>query len=179
MTNSIKQNLGHSKKLIIATEVTCVFKFKHNPIYQFSEDLRCFNVLSERELKLVSVGNCLGFNIAGRFKSKSFIEKNLIRLKERKYITEEMILLAVCRKFECTEADLMGRSTKNDLSFARVIWVEMVYKYITNNLREVARKTGRSSHSHASDYLAKVVTFEIQSRVFVNSRNWVEAEINK
>jgi hypothetical protein len=179
MTNSIKQTLGNSKKITISTEVTCVFKFKHNPIYQFTEDIRCFNVVSEKELKLVSVGNCLGFNIAGRFKSKTYIEKNLIRLKDKKVITEEMILSAVCRKFECTEGDLMGRSTKNDLSFARVIWVEMVYKYITSNLREVARKTGRSSHSHASDYLAKVITYEIQSRSFVNSKNWVEAEINK
>jgi len=179
MTNSIKQNLSNSKKLIISTEVTCVFKYKHNPIYQFSEDLRCFNVVSERELRLVSVGNCLGFNIAGRFKSKSYIEKNLIRLKEKKVITEEMILSAVCRKFECTEWDLLGRSTKNDLPFARVIWVEMVYKYITSNLREVAKKTGRQSHSHTADSLNKVITFEIQSRAFVNSRNWIEAELNK
>jgi len=51
------------------------------PNYKFSSCGKCFNVLRGKEIKETVIGYTVGFCINGKFKSKLFLRKHLVKIK--------------------------------------------------------------------------------------------------
>lgn len=61
------------------------YRLKGNHKYQWTKCGKLFNVKSERELKQVYVSRCLGYYIDGKFKSLTYLRKELERIPKKEY----------------------------------------------------------------------------------------------
>jgi hypothetical protein len=67
--------------MLISTNYNLVWEYSPAPHYQFTQTGKCFNVKTGKEIKRTLVGYTEGFCLNGKFKSLSYIRKNLTKIK--------------------------------------------------------------------------------------------------
>ena len=65
----------------ISVNYTLVWQLSFTKNYQFTENGKCFNVKTGKELKQSYNGGSIGYNIHGKFKSLSYLRKHLQKIK--------------------------------------------------------------------------------------------------
>ncbi len=68
----------------ISINYTLVWQLSYDNKYQWSKCGKCFNVKTGRELKKVYQSGCVGYNINSKFKSLTFLKKNLVKINKVK-----------------------------------------------------------------------------------------------
>lgn len=72
--------------IVISVHYTCKYRIKFAPNYVFTTCGLCYNTKSGRIIKQVYNSNCIGYTINGKFKSLTFLRKNLEKItKEKEY----------------------------------------------------------------------------------------------
>jgi hypothetical protein len=162
MTNTTSKitNIRTTKTLIVSSEIGCVYRYKHNQyhFYQFTKDWRCFNILTEKELNLVSPNNgrCFGFNIGGKFISLTKIKQNVEPIKTHKVrATADDVFTLVCKRFNTTTSQLKGKSRQNDLDLARQILAMLLYEFVVRSKKVVAALMNRKSMDSTFELIEK------------------------
>lgn len=148
-----------TKTLIVSSEIGLVYMYKHNQLknYQFTKDFRCFNILTEKELNLVSPnGRCFGFNIGGKFVSLSKIKSNVEPIKTHKVrATANDVFSLVQKRFNVTASQLKGKSRQNDLDLARQILAMLLYEFVVRSKKVVAALMNRKSMDSTFELIEK------------------------
>ena len=65
----------------ISITYSLIWELKTHPEYKWTKCGRCFNVKTGRELKKVSQGGSIGYNIKGKFKSINTLRKELVKIQ--------------------------------------------------------------------------------------------------
>jgi len=65
---------------LISVSYTLEWYHKIYPQYQFTRSKKCFNVKTNRKIKMVLCGGSLGFCIKGKFQSLTKIHDNLTKI---------------------------------------------------------------------------------------------------
>ena len=152
--NSFKINI--TNLIVISVQINIAYRYKPNHIYQFTEDWRCFNISTKKELTLVSPNNnrCLGFNLEGKFVSLTKIKENCEKVKVHKVrTTTEDIYQIICDRFKVTKEDILSKSRKNNLDIARQILAMLLYEYVTPSANSVSLAMNRKSPASTYSFI--------------------------
>jgi len=146
-----------TKTLIVSNEIGLVYMYKHNHNFQLTKDWRCFNILTEKELTLVSPnGRCFGFNIGGKFISLTKIKKNVEPIKTHKVrATANDVFSLVQKRFNVTASQLKGKSRQNDLDLARQILAMLLYEFVVRSKKVVSALMNRKSMDSTFELIEK------------------------
>jgi hypothetical protein len=71
--------------LVITINYTCKFRLKFAPSYVFTSCGLCYNLKTGRLIKQVYNSSCIGYTINGKFKSLTYLKKQLEKIPNKKY----------------------------------------------------------------------------------------------
>lgn len=66
----------------ISVNYTLLWQLKNYPEYKFTKCKKCFNSKTGKQIKQVYNSGCIGYNIRGKFKSLSFLRRELIKIEK-------------------------------------------------------------------------------------------------
>jgi len=66
----------------ITISYTLVFELNYAPNYKWTKCGKCFNTRTGRKIKQTYNCGCLGYNIQGKFKSLTYLRKNLVKISK-------------------------------------------------------------------------------------------------
>jgi hypothetical protein len=150
-------NIRTTKLLIVSSEIEFAYVYKHNHNYQFTKEWRCFNLLTDTEVKLVMPnGRCLGYNINRKFVSLTKIKQNVDKIKTHKVrATADDVFVLVSKRFNVSIVELKGKSRQNDLDLARQILAMLLYEFVVRSKKVVSALMNRKSMDSTFELIEK------------------------